>query len=61
MSDYIMYDEEVIKCLKRIKELVLDKHTKTRLDHVRGTVENKEIMAEALDRAIEIIASYKVS
>ena len=55
MSDYIMYDEEVIKCLKRIKELVLDKHTKTRFDHVRGNVENKEIMAESIDRAIQII------
>ena len=52
---YIMYDEEVIKCLKRIKELVLDKHTKTRFDHVRGNVENKEIMAESIDRAIQII------
>ena len=51
----IMYDEEVIKCLKRIKELVFDKHTKTRFDHVRGNVENKEIMVEAIDRAIQII------
>lgn len=50
-----MYDEEIIKNLKRIKELLLDKKTTTRFDHVRGNVENKEIMAETIDRAIKII------
>tara|TARA_R110002020_G_scaffold240408_1_gene453321 strand:+ start:356 stop:577 length:222 start_codon:yes stop_codon:yes gene_type:complete len=55
MNDFIMYDEEIIKNLKRIKELLLDKKTKTRFDHVRGNVENKEIMVESIDRAIDII------
>lgn len=55
MNDFIMYDEEIVKNLKRIKELLLDKKTKTRFDHVRGNVENKEIMVEAIDKAIEII------
>jgi hypothetical protein len=55
MPDYIMYDEEVIKCLNKAKELILDKKTTTRFDHVRGNVENKEIMVEAIDRAIQII------
>ena len=50
---YIMFDEEVIKNLKIIKETLKD--IKTRFDHVRGNVENKEIMCDALDRAIEII------
>ena len=50
-----MYDEEIVKNLKRIKELLLDKKTTTRFDHVRGNVENKEIMVEAIDRAIQII------
>ena len=55
MNDFIMYDEEIVKNLKRIKELLLDKKTTTRFDHVRGNVENKEIMAETIDRAIKII------
>ena len=54
-KEYIIFDEEVIKYLKRIKELILDKKTTTRFDHVRGNVENKEIMAQTIDRAIEII------
>ena len=57
MNDFIMYDEEIVKNLKRIKELLLDKKTKTRFDHVRGNVENKEIMIEAIDKAINIIIS----
>ena len=52
---YIMYDHEVIKTLNLIKEMILDKRTKTRFDHVRGNVENKEIMIDAIDRAICII------
>jgi len=55
--DKIMYDEEIVKNLKRIKELLLDKKTTTRFDHVRGNVENKEIMAETIDKAIKIIIS----
>jgi len=55
MNDFIIYDEEIVKNLKRIKELLLDKKTKTRFDHVRGNVENKEIMVESIDRAIKII------
>ena len=55
MNDFIMYDEEIVKNLKRIKELLLDKKTTTRFDHVRGNVENKEIMVESIDRAIKII------
>jgi len=55
MNDFIMYDEEIVKNLKRIKELLLDKKTTTRFDYVRGNVENKEIMIESIDRAIKII------
>ena len=55
MPEYIMYDEEVIKYLNKAKELILDKKTTTRFDHVRGNVENKEIMVEAINRAIQII------
>lgn len=51
--NYILYDEEVIKNLLTIKSLVKD--MKTRFDHVRGDVENREIMCDTLDRAIEII------
>jgi len=55
MNDFIMYDEEIVKNLKRIKELLMDKKTTTRFDYVRGNVENKEIMVESIDRAIKII------
>mgnify|MGYP003132706072 CR=1 FL=1 len=55
MKDYIMYDHEVIHTLQKIKELINDKKTKTRFDHVRGNVENKEIMNDAIDRAISLI------
>ena len=55
MSKYILYDEEVIKNLKSIKELINDKKTLTRFDPVRGNVENIEIMSDSIDRAIEII------
>ena len=55
MNDFIMYNEEIVKNLKRIKELLLDKKTTTRFDYVRGNVENKEIMVESIDRAIKII------
>ena len=57
--DTIMYDEEIVKNLKRIKELLLDEKTITRFDHVRGNVENKEIMSETIDKAINIINLQK--
>ena len=52
-----MFDEEVIKNLVQIKKLLVD--MKTRFDHVRGDVESREIMAETIDRAIEIIEHNK--
>ena len=58
-KEYIMYNEEIIKNLRRIKELIIDKKTTTRFDHVRGNVENKEIMAESIDKAITIISIKK--
>ena len=54
---YIMFDEECVKNLNRIKELIVD--AKTRFDHVRGDVENREIMVDTIDRAIEIINNNK--
>ena len=53
MTKYLMYDEEVVSILKKIAVMIPD--VKTRFDHVRGDVENKEIMVDALFRAIEII------
>lgn len=52
-----MFDEEVIRNLVQIKKLLVD--MKTRFDHVRGDVESREIMAETIDRAIEIIEHNK--
>ena len=48
-----MYDEEICKNLKHIKNLIKD--MKTRFDHVRGDIESREIMIATLERAIEII------
>tara|TARA_Y100000034_G_C6855907_1_gene388952 strand:+ start:1021 stop:1221 length:201 start_codon:yes stop_codon:yes gene_type:complete len=53
----IMFDEEVIRNLVQIKKLLVD--MKTRFDHVRGDVESREIMAETINRAIEIIEHNK--
>jgi hypothetical protein len=50
-----MYDEEVCKNLKHIKNLIND--LKTRFDHVRGDVESREIMIATLERAIQIIGN----
>ena len=52
-----MFDEEVIRNLVQIKKLFVD--MKTRFDHVRGDVESREVMAETIDRAIEIIEHNK--
>jgi hypothetical protein len=51
--NYVMFDEEVCKNLKHIKDLIKD--VKTRFDHVRGDVESRELMIATLERAIEII------
>tara|TARA_R110000822_G_scaffold19207_23_gene62766 strand:+ start:763 stop:1221 length:459 start_codon:yes stop_codon:yes gene_type:complete len=49
----VMFDEEVIKNLKHIKDIIKD--MKTKFDHVRGDVEAREIMSATIDRTIEII------
>tara|TARA_R100000084_G_scaffold22165_2_gene7768 strand:- start:185 stop:373 length:189 start_codon:yes stop_codon:yes gene_type:complete len=49
----LMFDEEVCKNLKHIKNLIKD--MKTRFDHVRGDIESREIMIATIERAIEII------
>ena len=54
-EEFILFDEEVVRNLKKIKELLNDKKTTTRFDHVRGNVEVMEIMNDSIDRAIEII------
>lgn len=51
----VMFDEEVIKNLKHIKDIIKD--MKTKFDHVRGDVEAREIMLDTIDRTIEIIAT----
>jgi len=52
-GEWILFDEEVIRNLKKIKELISS--MKTRFDHVRGDVESREIMIDTIDRAITII------
>lgn len=52
-KDYIMYDEEVIRNLSKMKDLI--NSMKTVFDHVRGDSDARYMMIKTIDRAIEII------
>ena len=52
-KDYIMYDEEVVKNLSKMKDLI--NSMKTAFDYVRGDSDARYMMIETIDRAIEII------
>ena len=52
-TERVMFDEEVIRNLKKMIPLI--KSMKTTFDHVRGDVEAREIMINTLLRSIEII------
>ena len=50
---YIMYDEEFIRNLSKMKDLI--NSMKTAFDYVRGDSDARYMMIETIDRAIEII------
>ena len=52
-KDYIMYDEEVVRNLSKMKDLI--NSMKTAFDYVRGDSDARYMMIETIDRAIEII------
>jgi len=52
-KDYIMYDEEVIRNLSKMKDLI--NSMKTAFDYFRGDSDARYMMIETIDRAIEII------
>ena len=52
-KDYIMYDEEVVRNLHKMKDLI--NSMKTVFDHVRGDSDARYMMIETINRAIEII------
>ncbi len=58
-KEFILFDEEVVRNLKKMKELISS--MKTRFDHVRGDVESGEIMIDTIDRAITIIEEKGVN
>ena len=58
-KEFILFDEEVVRNLKKMKELISS--MKTRFDHVRGDVESREIMIDTIDRAIKIIEEKGVN
>ena len=58
-KEFILFDEEVVRNLKKMKELISS--MKTRFDHVRGDVESREIMIDTIDRAITIIKEKGVN
>ena len=57
-KDYIMYDEEVIRNLSKMKDLI--NSMKTAFDYVRGDSDARYMMIETIDRAIEIIKQKHV-
>jgi hypothetical protein len=52
-KNYIMYDEEVVRNLHKMKDLI--NSMKTVFDHVRGDSDARYMMIETINRAIEII------
>ena len=52
-NDYLMYDEEVVRNLSKMKDLI--NSMKTTFDYVRGDSDARYMMIETIDRAIEII------
>ena len=52
-NDYLMYDEEVVKNLSKMKDLI--NSMKTTFDYVRGDSDARYMMMVTIDRAIEII------
>tara|TARA_R100000742_G_C4209216_1_gene36071 strand:+ start:124 stop:324 length:201 start_codon:yes stop_codon:yes gene_type:complete len=52
-NDYLMYDEEVVRNLSKMKDLI--NSMKTAFDYVRGDSDARYMMIETIDRAIEII------
>ena len=56
---YIMYDEEVLRNLSKMKDLI--NSMKTTFDYVRGDSDARYMMIETIDRAIKIIKKKEVS
>jgi len=52
-NDYLMYDEEVVRNLSKMKDLI--NSMKTAFDYIRGDSDARYMMIETIDRAIEII------
>ena len=55
-NDYLMYDEEVVRNLSKMKDLI--NSMKTTFDYVRPVIRDSDaryMMIETIDRAIEII------
>ena len=52
-DEFVMFDEEVIRNLSKMKELI--NSMKTAFDYVRGDSDARYMMIETIDRAIEII------
>ena len=59
LGEEIVYNEELVKYLKMLIKLIEDPKTTTRFDHVRGSVEQRELMVLYLKKAIEIIKFKK--
>tara|TARA_Y100000361_G_C10972432_1_gene244658 strand:- start:275 stop:580 length:306 start_codon:yes stop_codon:yes gene_type:complete len=55
----VVFDEDLVKYLEMMIKLVEDPKTTTRFDHVRGAVEQRELMVLYLNKAIEIITLGK--
>ena len=55
LGEKVVFDEELIKYAEMLIELIKDPKTKTRFDHVRGAVEQRELMVFYVEKMIKII------
>jgi hypothetical protein len=55
LGEEIVYNEELIKYAKMLIKLIQDPKTTTRFDHVRGAVEQRELMVFYIKKMIKIV------
>ena len=55
LGEEVVYNEELIKYAEMLIKLIQDPKTTTRFDHVRGAVEQRELMVFYIKKMIKII------
>jgi len=60
LGEEVVFDEELIKYAEMLIKLIEDPKTTTRFDHVRGAVEQRELMVFYVKKMIKIIKMKKI-